>query len=174
MEESDIEQESGMEIGTLVVKNPETWRTKPEIEQWRGDGVGLVVKPPFHLGPGHADVHWVGGRYFEEVGQLVKLRKLHKQPVASTLDAAHECDVGDRLYEPLPDGTGNAWMGDLRVSNGRLKAATGELTLVYVRKNGCPRIAVLPDDTDEWYWDDSIVADRKTGLPLTTDRGSGI
>lgn len=95
-----------------------------------------------------------------------KLRKLHKQPCASTLDAGHMCRAGDRLYKCLPDGTGRAWMGDLRFSNGRLKAATGELAIVWAKKNGRPRIAVLLED--EWYWDDRIATDRKTGLPLTT------
>jgi len=58
-------------VGDRVVRNPEAWRPN-EFDSWgRGVGIGVVVVPPFPLGPDEVDVRWPGGRCFESVTQLL-------------------------------------------------------------------------------------------------------
>ena len=58
-------------VGDRVVRNPATWRPN-DLDSWgRGVGVGVVVEPPFALGPDEVNVRWPGGRCFESVGQLL-------------------------------------------------------------------------------------------------------
>jgi hypothetical protein len=58
-------------VGDRVVRNPATWQPN-EFDSWgRGIGVGVVVEPPFPLGPDEVDVRWPGGRCFESVEQLL-------------------------------------------------------------------------------------------------------
>ncbi len=58
-------------VGDRVVRNPATWQPN-EFDSWgRGVGVGVVVAPPFALGPDEADVRWPGGRCFEWAAQLL-------------------------------------------------------------------------------------------------------
>jgi hypothetical protein len=59
------------QVGDRVVRNPATWEPN-DFDSWgRGVGVGLVVEPPFPLGPDEVDVRWPGGRCFEWVEQLL-------------------------------------------------------------------------------------------------------
>ena len=59
------------EVGTRVVRNPKTWKTN-EFDSWgRGDGIGVVVEPPFALDPDEVDVRWPNGRCFESTNQLL-------------------------------------------------------------------------------------------------------
>jgi hypothetical protein len=47
-------------VGDRVVRNPATWQPN-DFDSWgRGIGVGVVVDPPFPLGPDEADVRWPG------------------------------------------------------------------------------------------------------------------
>lgn len=77
------------------------------------------------------------------------MRKMRKQPVGPRNDWNHNLEIGDRVYTwvkyPLL-----AVMDDLMESNGRNKAALGELTPRRVIKDGEPRIAMLQDGV--WYW----------------------
>lgn len=58
-------------VGDRVVRNPATWQPN-DFDSWgRGVGVGVVVEPPFPLGPDEADVRWPGGRCFEWAVQLL-------------------------------------------------------------------------------------------------------
>jgi len=58
-------------IGDRVVRNPATWKPN-ELDAWgRGQGVGIVIEPPFHLGDTAVDVRWTCGRCFEEVAGLL-------------------------------------------------------------------------------------------------------
>ena len=62
---------AAFEVGDRVVRNPATWQPN-DFDSWgRGVGVGVVVEPPFPLGPDEVDVRWAGGRCFEFVGQLL-------------------------------------------------------------------------------------------------------
>jgi len=59
------------EVGDRVVCNPATWEPN-DFDSWgRGVGVGVVVEPPFPLGPDEADVRWPRGRCFEWVRGLI-------------------------------------------------------------------------------------------------------
>jgi hypothetical protein len=59
------------QVGDRVVKNPATWRPN-DFDAWgRGQGVGLVVEPPFALDPSEVDVRWPAGRCFEFEAQLL-------------------------------------------------------------------------------------------------------
>lgn len=61
-----------MNIGTKVVKNPETWVVN-DFDSWgRGEGIGEVVEPPFELDEGTVDVRWPNGRCFENTKELLK------------------------------------------------------------------------------------------------------
>jgi hypothetical protein len=63
--------EPAFRVGDRVVKNPATWQPY-DFDSWgRGLGVGVVVEPPFPLGPDEADVRWPGGRCFEWVRELL-------------------------------------------------------------------------------------------------------
>ncbi len=63
--------ESGFQIGDRVVKNPATWQPN-EFDSWgRGQGIGVVIAPPFLLGPDEVDVRWPAGRCFEVTAGLL-------------------------------------------------------------------------------------------------------
>ncbi len=58
-------------VGDRVVKNTATWEVN-EFDGWgRGEGVGVIVEPPFPLDPDDVDVRWPGGRCFEAVHGLL-------------------------------------------------------------------------------------------------------
>jgi hypothetical protein len=60
------------QIGDLVIKNPATWQPN-EFDAWgRGEGIGVVVEPPFTLEDlATVDVSWPSERCFElEIGLL--------------------------------------------------------------------------------------------------------
>jgi hypothetical protein len=59
-------------VGDRVVRNPATW-VPNDFDAWgRGQGVGVVVEPPFAVEDlGEADVRWPGGRCFEAVAGLL-------------------------------------------------------------------------------------------------------
>lgn len=67
-----MKKEDGREfsIGDRVVKNPADW-VPNDFDGWgRGEGVGIVVEPPFPLEPGCVDVRWPAGRCFEDTAGL--------------------------------------------------------------------------------------------------------
>lgn len=70
------------EVGDRVVRNPATWLPNAFDSWGRGVGVGVVVEPPFPLGPDEVDVRWPGGRCFESVGQLLPA-VVRAEPVAA-------------------------------------------------------------------------------------------
>jgi hypothetical protein len=73
--------ERAIRVGDRVVKNPETWQPN-DFDAWgRGQGVGIVVEPPFPLDPSEVDVRWSGGRCFEAVVGLLPV-----QPEQQTLN----------------------------------------------------------------------------------------
>jgi hypothetical protein len=58
-------------VGDRVVKNPATWQAN-DFDSWgRGEGVGVVVEPPFYLEETAVDVRWPAGRCFELVAGLL-------------------------------------------------------------------------------------------------------
>lgn len=79
------------------------------------------------------------------------MRKLYKQPTKSLNSWDWDAKPRERVFRPMP--LGGAYIYDLRESNGRNKAAMGELTPILVKKNGVPRIAIKADD-GLWYWID--------------------
>lgn len=57
--------------GDRVIKNPATWVAN-DFDRWgRGEGVGVVVEPPFHMKDHEVDVRWPHGRCFETTDQLL-------------------------------------------------------------------------------------------------------
>jgi hypothetical protein len=58
-------------VGDLVVRNPATWKPNAFDDWGRGEGVGVVVEPPFHMNDGEVDVRWPHGRCFETTDQLL-------------------------------------------------------------------------------------------------------
>lgn len=58
-------------VGDRVVRNPATWQPNAFDTSGRGVGVGVVVEPPFALGPDEADVRWPSGRCFEWAVELL-------------------------------------------------------------------------------------------------------
>lgn len=58
-------------IGDRVVRNPATWKPN-DFDSWgRGEGVSVVVEPPFSLDADTVDVRWPNGRCFEAVAGLL-------------------------------------------------------------------------------------------------------
>lgn len=81
---------AGFAVGDRVVRNPATWQPN-DFDSWgRGVGVGVVVEPPFPLGPDEADVRWPGGRCFEWAAQLLPAPAL----TDAEPGAAPECGNG--------------------------------------------------------------------------------
>ncbi len=65
--------EKAFRVGDRVMKNPATWQAN-DFDAWgrgQGQGVGIVVEPPFPLDPSEVDVRWSGGRCFEAVAGLL-------------------------------------------------------------------------------------------------------
>ncbi|MFT7150884.1 MAG: hypothetical protein ACI82Q_002759 [Nonlabens sp.] len=57
--------------GDFVKKNPEHW-VENDFDSWgRGEGVGVVVGPPFPLEDDELDIRWPGGRCFENTSQVL-------------------------------------------------------------------------------------------------------
>jgi hypothetical protein len=58
--------------GDRVVKNPDTWEPNA-LDAWgRGEGVGVVVDPPFEVDDLKLiDVRWPAGRCFEPLAGLL-------------------------------------------------------------------------------------------------------
>lgn len=79
------------------------------------------------------------------------MRKMRKQSICPRNDWNHSLEVGDRVWTWVKLGE-TAMMDDLVQSNGKNKAAAGELTPRRVSKNGRARIAVVKDGI--WYWED--------------------
>lgn len=62
-------------IGDQVVKNPETW-IPSDFDSWgAGEGVGVIVEPPFELDEHSVDVRWPGGRCFQKKSELLLLKE---------------------------------------------------------------------------------------------------
>jgi len=62
-----------MKVGDKVIKNEDTWEPN-DFDRWgRGEGIGVVVEPPFKLDEGQVDVRWPAGRCFEETKQLIRV-----------------------------------------------------------------------------------------------------
>lgn len=62
-------------VGSYVIKDTDKWIPN-DFDHWgRGNGVGVVVEPPFKLDPEHVDVRWPAGRCFEEVSGLLPAPK---------------------------------------------------------------------------------------------------
>jgi len=60
-----------MEIGDKVVKCKEDWVAN-DFDSWgRGQGIGVIVEPPFELNGSEFDVRWPGGRCFENEDQIL-------------------------------------------------------------------------------------------------------
>lgn len=78
------------------------------------------------------------------------MRKLRKQPVGPRNDWNFELEAGERVFERRGE---SAVMYDLQESTGWNKRTAGELTPRLVKKNGCPRLAVMGDD-GIWFWED--------------------
>ena len=58
-------------VGDHVCKNPATWQPN-DFDSWgRGQGIGVVVEPPFPLDATEVDVRWPGGRCFESTSGLM-------------------------------------------------------------------------------------------------------
>lgn len=59
-------------VGDRVVKNPATWVIN-EFDGWgRGEGIGVIVEPPFDVEDLElVDVRWPAGRCFETIHGLI-------------------------------------------------------------------------------------------------------
>jgi|tagenome__1003787_1003787.scaffolds.fasta_scaffold17327713_1 hypothetical protein len=58
-------------VGDRVIQNPATWKPNSFDEWGRGEGVGVVVEPPFDLDGRAVDVRWPHGRCFEDIEGLL-------------------------------------------------------------------------------------------------------
>lgn len=73
-----------MRPGTKVIKNPDTWIPN-DFDSWgRGEGIGIVVPPPYPMGRHEVDVRWPGGRCFEETKQILRVTKKTKLQLSNT------------------------------------------------------------------------------------------
>jgi hypothetical protein len=66
-----------LKVGDHVVKNPLTWEPCDADAKGKGEGVGLVVKPPYELESLKAvDVLWPNGvKYFSFADELIKVKE---------------------------------------------------------------------------------------------------
>lgn len=79
-----------IKIGDKVKKNPKTWKTN-EFDYWgRGEGIGVVVEPPFPLDDEGVDVVWPNGRCFEDIKQLIKVEDADEQQNERSQDQTSE------------------------------------------------------------------------------------
>jgi hypothetical protein len=65
-------------VGDRVIKNPATWIPN-DFDAWgRGQGVGVVVEPPFAVEDlSEVDVCWPNGRCFEAIAGLLRAPTSH-------------------------------------------------------------------------------------------------
>jgi hypothetical protein len=71
MSEPTDGSDARLAVGDRVVKNPARWRPNAFDSWGRGQGVGVIVEPPFTLPPDEVDVRWPAGRCFESADQLL-------------------------------------------------------------------------------------------------------
>ena len=68
---NNLERDHMFHVGDKVIRNPATWQ-RGESDFWgRGNGVGIVIDPPFGLREGSVYVAWPLGHSFEKVDQLL-------------------------------------------------------------------------------------------------------
>ena len=58
-------------VGDKVIRNPVTWQRDEHDFRGRGEGVGVIIDPPFGLCDGSVYVAWPLGHSFEKVDQLL-------------------------------------------------------------------------------------------------------
>lgn len=68
---TEYEKKNSFRPGDRVEKNPATWRPNT-LDAWgRGEGVGVVVEPPFEIDDLElVDVRWPAGRCMEAIEGL--------------------------------------------------------------------------------------------------------
>jgi hypothetical protein len=68
---TEYEKKNRFRLGDRVEKNPATWRPNTFDAWGRGEGVGVVVEPPFAIDDLElVDVRWPAGRCMEAIEGL--------------------------------------------------------------------------------------------------------